>query len=213
MEGKMALIECEECGQLISDKARACPNCGNPVKRFKKNRMIPIKAKHKYKIFLLLSIIVALIICLISVFIANKNRKTILEKIVCSDYKVLKEEMGNNIRITDALFFKRTSKSSKDKVWYQVLIVYKQNNSTKYAGFDDEGRYLGDGNKYVGSTNNLGDARDNLIVTTMKVEYEQYTKGMDQVMYTTDEYEPVVEEKEMEKYDQCVVPVSIEKIK
>lgn len=143
----MALIECEECGQLISDKARACPNCGNPVKRLKKNRMIPIKAKHKYKIFLLLSIIVALIICLISLFIANKNRKTILEKIVCSDYKVLKEEMGNNIRITDALFFKRTSKSSKDKVWYQVLIVYKQNNSTKYAGFDDEGRYLGDGNK------------------------------------------------------------------
>ena len=94
-----------------------------------------------------------------------------------------------------------------------MLIVYKQNNSTKYAGFDDEGRYLGDGNKYVGSTNNLGDARDDLIVTTMKVEYEQYTKGMDQVMYTTDEYEPVVEEKEMEKYDQCVVPVSIEKIK
>jgi hypothetical protein len=24
----MALIDCHECGQQISDQARACPNCG-----------------------------------------------------------------------------------------------------------------------------------------------------------------------------------------
>jgi uncharacterized membrane protein HdeD (DUF308 family) len=27
----MALIKCSECGKEISDKALACPNCGNPV--------------------------------------------------------------------------------------------------------------------------------------------------------------------------------------
>ena len=28
----MALIKCEECGQMVSDKASACPHCGCPVK-------------------------------------------------------------------------------------------------------------------------------------------------------------------------------------
>ncbi len=27
----MALIKCDECGKQISDKANACPNCGNPI--------------------------------------------------------------------------------------------------------------------------------------------------------------------------------------
>ena len=27
----MALIKCEECGKEISDKAIACPHCGNPL--------------------------------------------------------------------------------------------------------------------------------------------------------------------------------------
>ena len=27
----MALIECPECGQSVSDRAVACPNCGYPV--------------------------------------------------------------------------------------------------------------------------------------------------------------------------------------
>jgi len=28
----MALIKCSECGKEISDKAGACPSCGNPVR-------------------------------------------------------------------------------------------------------------------------------------------------------------------------------------
>ena len=27
----MALIDCEECGRQVSDKATACPNCGAPI--------------------------------------------------------------------------------------------------------------------------------------------------------------------------------------
>ena len=28
----MALIKCSECGKEVSDKAKACPNCGNPIR-------------------------------------------------------------------------------------------------------------------------------------------------------------------------------------
>ena len=27
----MALIKCSECGKEVSDKANACPSCGNPI--------------------------------------------------------------------------------------------------------------------------------------------------------------------------------------
>ena len=30
-EEDMALIECDECGKDVSDKAVSCPNCGNPI--------------------------------------------------------------------------------------------------------------------------------------------------------------------------------------
>lgn len=29
----MALVKCIECGQMVSDKAEACPNCGCPVEK------------------------------------------------------------------------------------------------------------------------------------------------------------------------------------
>lgn len=28
----MALIECSECGHMVSENAKSCPNCGNPIK-------------------------------------------------------------------------------------------------------------------------------------------------------------------------------------
>ena len=27
----MSLIKCSECGKEVSDKAKTCPNCGNPI--------------------------------------------------------------------------------------------------------------------------------------------------------------------------------------
>ncbi len=36
----MALIKCEECGQMVSDKAVACPHCGAPVEIKKEEKSI-----------------------------------------------------------------------------------------------------------------------------------------------------------------------------
>lgn len=34
----MALINCDECGFELSDKASACPKCGNPISSNENNR-------------------------------------------------------------------------------------------------------------------------------------------------------------------------------
>ena len=32
----MALLKCSECGQMVSENAKSCPNCGNPIKAKRK---------------------------------------------------------------------------------------------------------------------------------------------------------------------------------
>ncbi|MCR5787936.1 MAG: DUF4190 domain-containing protein [Bacilli bacterium] len=56
----MSLIKCEECGKEISDKAGACPKCGNPMQNINYNRFCTecgepiepndIQCKHCYSI-------------------------------------------------------------------------------------------------------------------------------------------------------------------
>ena len=52
----MALIECNECGAQVSDKASKCPKCGNPMKASKAER-----AKTFFKSKLFIGIICSLI--------------------------------------------------------------------------------------------------------------------------------------------------------
>lgn len=43
----MALIKCEECGKEFSDKADACPNCGNPnAKKEKESVNVTVKKEN-----------------------------------------------------------------------------------------------------------------------------------------------------------------------
>ena len=47
----MALIKCSECGKEISDKAKVCPNCGNPLEEnvikvfFEKPKNLVVRSK------------------------------------------------------------------------------------------------------------------------------------------------------------------------
>ena len=60
----MAMIECPECGQMVSDKAKSCPNCGM---KLKKNYIVPIA----------IVIIVVLVMVIIVLQIRNGARNTV----------------------------------------------------------------------------------------------------------------------------------------
>ena len=53
----MALIQCPECGKEVSDKALACPNCGNPIAA----PAPPKRRSHKKAI---LVVCIVLVLCL-----------------------------------------------------------------------------------------------------------------------------------------------------
>lgn len=59
----MALINCDECGNKVSDKAVSCPNCGNPIAKnvSKKNTIINSK-NFTINIFAILSLIITILL-------------------------------------------------------------------------------------------------------------------------------------------------------
>ena len=73
----MALIKCSECGQDVSDKASACPNCGYPIQRKQNMQMVPEPQKHKknnpWKI--ILAVIISLVIICFIPILVSKNTK------------------------------------------------------------------------------------------------------------------------------------------
>jgi DNA-directed RNA polymerase subunit RPC12/RpoP len=73
----MALIKCSECGKEISDKAKECPHCGNPI-NYRENVTIPqevnvVSAPNKEGCFLqtmnLGCIVVIIIVVIITLFV------------------------------------------------------------------------------------------------------------------------------------------------
>lgn len=68
----MALIKCKNCGQMVSDSAENCTNCGNPIN----NQDIQVSNQSKFHFgwFLFFSLIVPSIVSLI-VFILWKNKR------------------------------------------------------------------------------------------------------------------------------------------
>lgn len=69
----MALIKCSECGQMVSDKAKACPHCGNPIKGVEQPQTEqqaqetttnqPQKKKSKKWLYVILAILFIAIAC------------------------------------------------------------------------------------------------------------------------------------------------------
>ena len=82
----MALIKCENCGKLISDKAKKCPHCKNTKKEIKKKNIF---LKPKYILLPVFAIITFLII----VFIKNNISLNSIENVKNS---VVKLEVYND---------------------------------------------------------------------------------------------------------------------
>lgn len=59
----MALINCPECGKSISNKAAACPHCGNPITQIQTEKQAPVKVKkfNVQKLFAVLLTLVSLV--------------------------------------------------------------------------------------------------------------------------------------------------------
>lgn len=58
----MAIINCSECGEKVSDKAGACPHCGNPIK------LNEIYSEHEYDIVTVKgNLTIIIILCLLIV--------------------------------------------------------------------------------------------------------------------------------------------------
>jgi len=57
----MALINCPECGNQISDKAVSCPHCGTPIAAIQSDISKPVVIKPKYKTQRLFAVALTLI--------------------------------------------------------------------------------------------------------------------------------------------------------
>ena len=58
----MALIKCTECQKDISDKASACPNCGNPMLKSSEDNVVTVQlTQKKWKKQKLIAIIILII--------------------------------------------------------------------------------------------------------------------------------------------------------
>ncbi len=199
----MSLIKCPECGKEISDKAPRCPNCGYEASKRKKTKIIVFAG--------ILSGITLFFLCFVLVIIILLNHKTPMEKMVQNSYKELKKIEGPFISLETASVYKYTTSEGEEK--YDILLVYEKNNTEMYAAFNNDGRFLGDGNTHNSSMGysekNAQALLDDFNVISMKMALINYFLGIDDSEYS----ENFVTEKEAVKYDECAVLISVKKIK
>lgn len=199
----MALIECPDCKNFLSDKADYCPHCGY---------VVPKKPKTNIKLLLfIIALVILVFITITATSLMIYNHKSPMEKMVNNYFQDLKNIKGKNISPLAACVFKYTD--SNDEDFYQVLIMYEKNGFESFAGFNSQGRYIGDGEthdeKSGYSEANAQALFDDWKVLEMKLTLFSYLAGE----YDSDYSEIFVSEKEAKKYKECAVLVSVKKIK
>lgn len=101
----MALINCPECGNQVSDRAHQCPNCGYPIENIKvvheiKEEVVQMdvekvnveqqkKGKMKKVLFVLLLLIVILIAVVVVCSLGIFNKELVVNSIEMSKWKVI----------------------------------------------------------------------------------------------------------------------------
>ena len=82
----MALIQCSKCGQRISDRATACPHCGN-------------KKQKKKKIWIFVGCgVLAVLMAMVCILLGNSSG---VEHGVNS---ILEDDLGNSVDISDLYY-------------------------------------------------------------------------------------------------------------
>ena len=81
----MALIKCEKCGKLISDKASNCPHCGD------KKKIIKNKVKFLNKKVILIPIVIVVAIAMLFLFAVGQGVILIIAGLFTSGVKNLRK--------------------------------------------------------------------------------------------------------------------------
>lgn len=128
----MAIIQCPECGKEVSDTAKACPNCGYPIKqkikqkqenekqKFRQEKKVELKQKRKenfqkIKPIHIINVVIVVIVIVTIVLFANKNidYKNAVKTYEAGDYKSAYE------------YFKKSN--------YRDSIEYREKTIIEYA--------------------------------------------------------------------------------
>lgn len=142
----MALIKCSECGQMVSDRAESCPNCGNPIANSiakEKNVSIRVhekeglsKKKNRKGVYIVASVFLLVLLGSLYFYFT----KTPTEPMV-----VITEQFANKIRKYDKLgsFHEGLALAQRNGLWGYIdtkgneviPCIYKGTEDGNY-GFD-----------------------------------------------------------------------------
>lgn len=157
----MALIQCPECGNKVSDQAKICPNCGFSIKK---------NSFHiDYRIFI--GVITAVCLILLSVVLIS-NDLSPEEKAVKNSYNALKDTLldPNSLIIYDCLY-KNYSKDEnydpKNDIEYdhyekEIMVYFYYGARNKSGGITEESHYF------------ACDKNGNLIISASDKDLQEY---------------------------------------
>lgn len=140
----MALIKCEECGQMVSDKAEMCPNCGCPIenksKQVENSRIVPF-SKGNNRMWV---IITAVLVVIIAGAVCWRENSSIKYGIQYPNAELASEEIEEIIpeKIKKATSLEEIGNLIDGTTWH-----YTENLTTSEIGgwlkvSFEEGRYI-----------------------------------------------------------------------
>lgn len=139
----MALIQCPECGQTISDKAEKCPKCGYSIVQEAKKTVLEAKttmsdqssanSKSKRK-----NIIIAGVIALIAIIVvAGFLIKGVFSSVPVAEINITKWKVTDSTSYGD--YYEATITSEQKKPFMAVIGSYKDEGSYPKFAFVDGG--------------------------------------------------------------------------
>lgn len=87
----MALVKCPECGKIISDTSRSCPECGYKDER---------KGKSNKKIFIIPVSIIVILMCIFCIIRLIENNNSPANQAI----KIIELDYGKNVNITSIFY-------------------------------------------------------------------------------------------------------------
>lgn len=138
----MALIKCKECGKDVSDKAKACPNCGNTI--------LTKKDEENAEGMKILKIIIAVILICSGLVIYSSSIKDIEGKnnkqySTKTEFEVISSNMSQN---DEQVIIKGKIRQNTNKTYNKikvVYVIYDINNMKIQNTIETNSKYLNNG--------------------------------------------------------------------